>query len=191
MDVPGCLCIYTTLNNSITDLSSNFTHRVALVLSQVNGTVVIVCWLVLARSGIRHLWYNDFHVKNDDIWDMDKWCNSTVFYRMWLFIHAIDIDFYCTQWCIQYIQMICIQLTHWGRVTHLCVGKLTIIGSDNGLSPERRQAIIWTNAGILLIGTLGTNFTEILIGIQTFSFKKMHLKMSSAKWRPFVSASMS
>ena len=63
--------------------------------------------------------------------------------------------------------------------------KLTIIGSDNGLSPGRRQAIIWTNAGILLIGPLGTNFIEILIGIQTFSFKKMHLKMSSAKWHPF------
>ena len=27
-------------------------------------------------------------------------------------------------------------LTHWGRVTHICVGKLTIIGSDYGLSPE-------------------------------------------------------
>ena len=74
---------------------------------------------------------------------------------------------------------------HWGRVTHICVGKLTIIGSDNGLSPRRRQAIIWTSAGILLIRPLGTNFSEILIGIQTFSFKKMYLKMSSAKWRPF------
>ena len=49
----------------------------------------------------------------------------------------------------------------------------------------RRQAIIWTNAGILLNGPWGTNFSEILIGIQTFSFKKMHLKMSSAIWRPF------
>ena len=77
------------------------------------------------------------------------------------------------------------QLTHWGRVTHLCVSKLSIIGSDNGLSPDRRQAIIWTNAGILLIGTLGTNFIEISIGIQTFLFKKMHLKMSSGKWLPF------
>ena len=76
-------------------------------------------------------------------------------------------------------------LTHWGRVTHIYVGKLTIIDSDNGLSPGRRQTIIWTNAGILLIGPLGTNFNEILIGIQTFSFKKMHLKMASAKWRPF------
>ena len=76
-------------------------------------------------------------------------------------------------------------LTHWGRVTHICVGNLTIIGPDNGLSPGRRQAIIWTNSGILLIGPWGTNFSEILIGIQTFSFKKMHLKMSFAKWRPF------
>ena len=76
-------------------------------------------------------------------------------------------------------------LTHWSRVTHICVGKLTIIGSDNGLSPGRRQAVIWTNAGILLIGHWGTNFSESLIGIHTFSFKKIHLKMSSAKWRPF------
>ena len=59
------------------------------------------------------------------------------------------------------------------------------IGSDNGLSPGRCQAIIWTNAGILLIVPLGINVSEILIGINTFSFKKMCLKMSSAKWRPF------
>ena len=48
---------------------------------------------------------------------------------------------------------------------HICINKLTIIGSDNGLSPGRRQAIIWTNDGILLIGPLGTNFSEILIEI--------------------------
>ena len=76
-------------------------------------------------------------------------------------------------------------LTHWGRMTHICVSKLAIIGSDNGLSPDRRQAIIWTNAGILLIGPLGTNFNEILIEILTFSFKKMRFKVSSAKRRPF------
>ena len=76
-------------------------------------------------------------------------------------------------------------LTHWGRATHICVGNLTIIGSDNGLPPGRRQAIIWTNAGILSIGPFETNFNEIFIGIQTFSVKKMHFKMSSAKWRPF------
>ena len=76
-------------------------------------------------------------------------------------------------------------LTHWGRVTHICVSKLTIIGSDNGLSPGRRQAIIGTNAGILLIRPLGTNFIGILIEIHTLSFKNMHFKMSSGIWRPF------
>ena len=76
-------------------------------------------------------------------------------------------------------------LTHWGRVTHICVSRLTITGSDNGLSPGWRQAIIWTNAGILLIVPLGTNFSENLIEILTFSFTKMRLKVSSAKWRPF------
>ena len=79
---------------------------------------------------------------------------------------------------------LCFLLTHWGRVTHICVGNLTIIGSDNGLLPGRHQAIIWTNAGILLFGPLGTNFSEIVIKIQTFSFKKMHFKMSFGKWRP-------
>ena len=82
------------------------------------------------------------------------------------------------------------ELTHWGRVTHKCVSKLTIIGSDNGLSPGRRQAIIWTNAGILLIGPLGKKFCDIFIEIHTVSFKEMHLKMSSAKWRQFFSASI-
>ena len=46
-------------------------------------------------------------------------------------------------------------LTQWGRVIHTCIGYLTIIGSDNGLSHNRRQAITWTNGGVLLIGPLG------------------------------------
>ena len=77
------------------------------------------------------------------------------------------------------------KLTHWGRVTYTCVSKLTIIGSDNGLSPERRQTSILTNAGILLIGHLGTNFNDILTGIQTFSFKKnVVFEMASILSRP-------
>ena len=55
---------------------------------------------------------------------------------------------------------------------HLCVNEIII-------------TIIWTNAGILLIWALGTNFSEILIEIDIFSFKRMHLKLSSGKWRPF------
>ena len=65
----------------------------------------------------------------------------------------------------------------------------TIFDSDNGLSPGQRQVIIWTNAGILLTGPLGTSFTEILIEIQTFSFKKKAFenviwKMGAILFRP-------
>ena len=63
--------------------------------------------------------------------------------------------------------------THWGQVMHICNSKQTIIGLDNG--------IIWTNARMLLIGTLGTNFSEILSEFYTFWFMKMHLKMLTAK----------
>ena len=104
--------------------------------------------------------------------EQSPWCLS----RIYSIVNIFDIN--CKH-------IVLADLTHWGRVTHICVGNLTIIGSDNGLSPGRRQAIIWTSAGVLLIGPLGTNFSEILIGIQTFSFKKMPLKMSSTKWRPF------
>ena len=69
-------------------------------------------------------------------------------------------------------------LTHWGWITHICVSKLTINGSDNkSLSPGQCQVIIWTNAGILLIGPLETNFSEILIAIYVCLLKKIHLKI--------------
>ena len=68
---------------------------------------------------------------------------------------------------------------------HICVSEITIIDSDNGLSPGWRQAIIWNNAELLLIEPLGTNFNEILIKVQTFSLNKIRLKMLSAKCRPF------
>ena len=62
--------------------------------------------------------------------------------------------------------------TRWGQVTHLCVRKLTIIGSGNGFSPGQRQAMVCLNIVDL------THFSEILTGIYTFPFKKMHLIMS-------------
>ena len=72
-------------------------------------------------------------------------------------------------------------ICHWSRVTYICVSKLTSNGTKKELAPVRRQAIIWTKTGILLIRTLGTNFSEILSEIHKFSSKKMHLKMSSDK----------
>ena len=77
------------------------------------------------------------------------------------------------------------KLTHWCRLMDTYINKLTITGSGNALLPDRHKAFTWTNAEILLIGTLGTNFSDILIAIKTFQFMKMHLKMSSAKWQPF------
>ena len=76
-------------------------------------------------------------------------------------------------------------LNHWGRPKPKRISVVIIIGSDSGLVPSRCQAIFWTSAGILLIGTLGTKFREILIEIRIFSFKKMNLKMASEKWRQF------
>ena len=77
------------------------------------------------------------------------------------------------------------ELTHCGRVTHICVSNLTIIGSDNGLLPDRHQAIICTNDGIVLIGPIGRNSSEILIKIYTFSFKELHFKRWFVKRQPF------
>ena len=112
-------------------------------------------------------------------------------FKLIIFQHRLGSDqatsYYLSQWRLVYW---CIYAslgieTEWrNRVTHICIGEQTIIGSDNGLLPDRHQAIIWTNAGILSTGPLGTNFSEILIEIYTFSFKKMHLKMPSGKWRP-------
>ena len=77
-------------------------------------------------------------------------------------------------------------LSHWSRVrdAYICLGNLTTNGSDNGLLPCRHQAIIWTNAGLLLTGPLGRNFSEILIELIYFYSRKRRFKMSSVKWRP-------
>ena len=69
----------------------------------------------------------------------------------------------------------------WVNSLRLSVSEIIITGSNNGLLPGQHQVIIWTNAEVLLIGPLGINISEILIEIYTISFKKMHLKMSSAQ----------
>ena len=82
------------------------------------------------------------------------------------------------------------QLTHWGRVTHICVSKLSILGSDNGLSPGRRQAIIWTNARVLLIywtirNKIQWHFNRNwYIFIQENAFENVLWKMATILSRP-------
>ena len=65
--------------------------------------------------------------------------------------------------------------------------KWASIGSGNGLSLVWHLAITWTNPGLLSNGFLGTNFREVQIGILSFSFRKMHLKLSSAKMAAILS----
>ena len=98
------------------------------------------------------------------------------------FIEEMHLKMLSSKW--QPICLSCNVLTHWGQVTYICISKLTIIGSDKGLSPGRHQAIIWTNDGILSIWPWGANFSEMLTKIQTSSFNKMHLKMSVI-YQPF------
>ena len=78
-----------------------------------------------------------------------------------------------------------VSLTHLPHVLYICAVNWVSIVSDNGLLPVWHQAITYTNAGSVLMGTLRTDSSEILIKIQNFSFMEIHLKMSSVKWQPF------
>ena len=81
-------------------------------------------------------------------------------------------------------------ITHWDRVTHICISKQTFIGPGNGLSPGRRQAFIWTSAAMLWIRTPWANFNEMLNEIYTLSFKKNSWKCHLRNGGHFVSASV-
>ena len=94
------------------------------------------------------------------------WWFETLSWSLWRHCNEISIIGVCfkiTNSRLQPHLTGAYELTHWGRVTHICVSKLTIIGSDIGLSPGRCHAIFWTNAEISLIWPLGINFSEILI----------------------------
>ena len=153
-----------------------------------------LCFLILPEQNGWHL-TDSINCDNDKYWF--KMLSSNIKYRRAYFPHyffSIKINplirvcsLSTAEHCLSQWEKL---LTHWGQVTHICVSKLTIVGSDNGLLPDWFQTIIWTSVAILLIGPLETNFSEILIEILTLSFKKMHLKKSSGKWWPFVSATM-
>ena len=109
-----------------------------------------------------------------------QWTSSNYIMKIEI-VFAEEYFIYCCYWINTRDPL----LTHWGRVTHICISNLATIGLDNGFSLGRRQAIIWTNARILLIEPLGTNFSEIWIKIHIFSFKQIYFKLSSVKWQPF------
>ena len=135
-------------------------------------------WCHIASLGHNEINYAHTHICR-------LWCLKQI-YGTWIsnYTHNFMWDVITYAWPISLLLAPHTILTHWGRVTYICISKLTIIGSDNGLAPTRRQAIIWTNVGILLIQNLRKNFHDILSKIDIFSFKKAHLKMS-AKWQQF------
>ena len=113
-------------------------------------------------------------------WTQRNKCHSNLNQDIALFVHENSFENVCKLMFISFKPQCVYSLRPLDPYRHL-IGNLAIIGSDNGLSPGQCQAIIWTSAGILLIGLLGTNVREILIESHTFSLKQIHLKMSSAK----------
>ena len=80
-------------------------------------------------------------------------------------------------------------LTNWGRVMHIFVYKLTTIGSHNGLSPGRCQAIICNNVGILLIGHPRNNL-QLNFNGKSYIFIQEIWKCRLQNGGHFVSASV-
>ena len=97
---------------------------------------------------------------------------------------GIDLREVLMNW-ICYMSLEITLLTQWGQVTYICVSNLAIIGSDNGLSLGRRQAIFWTNTGILLIGPLTNKFQW------NFNQNSLFENVPQQNGVYFVSASMS
>ena len=104
---------------------------------------------------------------------LDYWQINAIFIKFTL--HPSQYIYHMLALLLSYngttgMKLIC--LSHLPQVPHICIGELGCIGSGNGLSPVRRQAITWTNAFLLSIRPLRTNFSEIWIKIQNFSLRK-------------------
>ena len=139
-------------------------------VSTVHTSSKDMCNWIFALSILTHCCLNEMVVKHL------KTSNSFRERNVWYFTSNLSgVSF---QWSNQLLYPECriYASVNWVRM-----------GSCNGLSPIWRQAITWTNVDLLPTGPLGINFTEIRIKIRTLTFKKMRLKMSFAKWRPFCS----
>ena len=121
------------------------------------------------------------------------WCSLFFVFLFFLFDHSLRFshgNYACLYWCQWRLLLWLSYVTDRSNVSQF---NWRIYASANqpplvqimACRLAGAKAIIWTNAGILLIGPLGTNLSEILRKIHTFSRKKMHLKMSCGKWRPF------
>ena len=92
--------------------------------------------LLLAKEPTKikeHLYINMFyHYKNSDDKKYDRETVLTLLSELYTPKNGIYVE----MGPASYVSSINVrELTHWGRVTHICDGKLSIIGSDNVLSP--------------------------------------------------------
>ena len=121
-------------------------------------------------------WYDEFRAFLNEC-RLIAWIFPISLYSLILNLYHMKhlcfcFDFIIYSWnCISWLAAQCVLYFNSFR-PYICVGNLTTIGSGNGLSPGRYQAIIWTNTGTFLIGRLETNFSQILIEITTVSFLK-------------------
>ena len=107
--------------------------------------------------------------------------------RPWMCYHLVNLRLKITRMQCVVVQCKRAYRVIYSLVPHICVNESCLnFASDNGLSPIRHKAIIWTNARLLSNGPSGTILSEISIKIQNFLFTKMHLKISSAKSQPLV-----
>ena len=143
----------------------------------------LVCWRVYALLGLDKLSLQsehhgpNFYIAPTGI--TQKWIfNMERYMKVIPFIIKLYESVFLSEIQMRIYIYIASALTDWGRVTHICVSNLNIIGPDNGLSPSHYLNRCWNIAGIW---PLATNFSEILIEIHTSSVKKIHLKLSSAK----------
>ena len=131
------------------------------------------------------------------------------YFRQYFFVFTVNsklsfLSYYVNLSKGEVLVNLCVSTSiNWGRMAHICVGNLTIIGSDSCLSPGRRHAIIWTEAGILLILPPETDFNEIIIKSIHFHSRQFIWKFrqeygghfvlafmcehSKAKWRIYTS----
>ena len=77
------------------------------------------------------------------------------------------------------------QIDFWGRVTHICVSKLTIISSENGLSPGHRKVMIYIPMLEYFNWTLGNKLQwNLYIFIQENAFETVVRDLVTILLRP-------
>ena len=155
IDISWTCFMYVVPNIALSEMPQFAVNRPFLHCVQLTNSL----YFMVANG--QELWPGGMQRSNNLLSVVVVKSNFVIYLSVWCVPNLFRYSYHCE----------CRNQSHWGRLAHICISKLTIIGSDNSLVPGQREAIIWTNAGILLTGPLGTNFSELLIKIHIFSSK--------------------